>query len=209
MEEKQFDQQQSLELIAQMIRSARERLERRAGRPFLIWGYTTVATSLAVWAGLNYTQDVRWNWLWLAIVVIGMFLMMWLQNKRHAARRQARTFVDRVIVYIWTVFGIGAVVAAYVGPLLYHGLPVLFSIALLMGMGTALTGLVIRFTPCVVAGFAGMALSLLFLVVAGPDSCLIFAALFAVMMVVPGHILDYRSTHPRTSAGAHGNALPN
>lgn len=38
MEEKQLDARESIELITRMIRNTRQRLERNAGRPFLIWG---------------------------------------------------------------------------------------------------------------------------------------------------------------------------
>ena len=53
MEEKRLDAQESIELITRMIRNTRRRLERHSGRPYLVWGYTTVVISL-----LNYTLNV-------------------------------------------------------------------------------------------------------------------------------------------------------
>ena len=43
MEERKLDAQESIELITRMIRNTRRRLATNAGRPFLVWGYTTVA----------------------------------------------------------------------------------------------------------------------------------------------------------------------
>lgn len=124
MEEKRLDAAESLELISRMIRNTRQRLERHSGRPFLIWGYTTVGISL-----LNYAFN--------------------------------------------------------------------------------LTGLIVRSKIYTVAGFAGMGLSTLFAFydfylkqlsgTTGIDASylnfeiLIFAAIFLVMMVIPGHIINCRA----------------
>ena len=49
MEEKALNEKESLELISQMIRNTQQKLERKNGIPFLIWGYVTVIVSLTVW----------------------------------------------------------------------------------------------------------------------------------------------------------------
>ena len=75
MDEKQLDAQQRLELITRMIRSTRQRLERHSGRPFLIWGYTTVAVSLLNYALNIAGADPAWSLTWFLIPVIGCLLM--------------------------------------------------------------------------------------------------------------------------------------
>lgn len=75
MEEKRLDAAESLELIGRMIRNTRQRLERHSGRPFLIWGYTTVGISLLNYA-LNLTgADPNWSLSWFLIPVLGYMLM--------------------------------------------------------------------------------------------------------------------------------------
>ena len=49
MEERKLNEKESLELIAQMIQNTKNRMETNCGMPFLLWGYTTVFTSLLVW----------------------------------------------------------------------------------------------------------------------------------------------------------------
>ena len=99
-----------------------------------------------------------------------------------------RTYLDRMIGYIWLVLGVAALVIS-VAAMFFWSFPILFVVILLMGSGTAITGLIVRFRPITVAGFAGIFLSLACLMVQGSDSILIFAGLFLLMMVVPGHIL--------------------
>ena len=87
MEEKRLDAAESLELIGRMIRNTRQRLERHSGRPFLIWGYTTVGISLLNYA-LNLTgADPNWSLSWFLIPVLGYTLMRLFPEK--AAHRPA------------------------------------------------------------------------------------------------------------------------
>ena len=71
-----------------------------------------------------------------------------------------------------------------------------FIILLIMGMGTTVTGLIIRFTPTAVGGVAAIILAPFTLIAGNMWQPLLFIAGFVVMMIVPGHILNYKSNHP-------------
>lgn len=49
MDNKKLNEQESLELIIQMIQNTKFKMVKNAGTPFLVWGYMTVVTSLLVW----------------------------------------------------------------------------------------------------------------------------------------------------------------
>ncbi|WP_321479338.1 hypothetical protein [uncultured Bacteroides sp.] len=188
MEDKKLTEKESLELISQMIRNTRNRMEDNNGVPFLIWGYTTVVIALLVWYMLTTTQDYHWNWLWFGIPVFaGIAWLIFNANKKKEAPR-VTTFVDRVIGHVWMVFGIMAFLVSVMT--FFYCIPILFIVLLTMGVATAITGLIIRFKPIVLSGFLGMGLSLLCLIVKGSDAILVFAAAFVLMMVIPGHILN-------------------
>ena len=75
MEERKLDTRESMELISRMIQNTRNRLENHAGRPFLVWGYTTVGIAL-----LNYWFNIAgchpaWCFTWFLIPIIGCLLM--------------------------------------------------------------------------------------------------------------------------------------
>lgn len=169
-------------------------MERNAGRPLIIWGYVTIAVTIAVWFALRETGDPRWNLLWFSIPVLG-WPLMWLTRSHEPGG--VSNYIDRAIGYIWIVLGCTAL---GVGTLtfFFYQVPVLFLITLLMSMGVTLTGLVIRFRPGFVGGIVGILLSVCCLAVSGVDGCLIFAATFLIMMVIPGHILNYRSNRAKT-----------
>lgn len=194
MEDKQLNAAESFALIQQMIGQTRRRVERNAGVPFLIFGYTTVVTSLAVWFAVTQTQNPWWQLLWFIILAVAA--VYWIVTYRKERTKEVSTYVDRVVNYIWITGGIVITLQSVIAMFLWS-IPILYIIVLVIGMQTALTGLVIRFRLVTVAGFTSIALSPLFLVIKGIDSCLIFAAVFLVMMVVPGHILNYKSNHQK------------
>ena len=106
MEEKKLDAQESIELITRMIRNTRQRLERHSGRPFLIWGYTTVAVSL-----LNYSlniagADPAWSLSWFLIPVLGILLMRLFPEKKSS---EPRTEIDRIVNSLWIVCSLALV----------------------------------------------------------------------------------------------------
>lgn len=157
MEDRKLEAAESLELIGRMIENTRSRIARNSGRPLLAWGYATVLTTLVVWGAVVGFQDPRWNFLWLLLPALG-WLLMWLTRGKRT-EGEARTFVDRVIGNVWFVMGLTAMFVSLLTLFTPIRLPILFIILLIMGMGTAVTGLIIRFTPAVAGGAAAIVLA--------------------------------------------------
>lgn len=195
MEEKRLDAAESLALIGRMIENTRNDIERNAGRPFLVWGYVTLLTTLLVWGTVVQTGEPRWNLLWLLIPLLGGTLTYFTRGKRTEGR--VHTFVDRVLGSVWLVAGLTASFLSLVALFTPIRLPILFVILLTMGMGTAATGLILRFRPAACCGAAAILLAPGMLIVHNDWQPALFAAGFLAMMIVPGHILNYRSNHPK------------
>lgn len=189
MEDKVLTEKESLDLISQMIRNTRSRLEDNSGIPFLIWGYTTVIVAVIVWFLVTTSGNYLWHWLWFAIPVFGGTLWLLHNKKQLNNRSRVITFVDRAISHVWMVFGIASFMISIIALLTY--IPILFIVLLTMGMATAITGLMIRFKPIIFSGFIGILFSPLCVIVRDTSSILIFAAIFVLMMVIPGHMLNY------------------
>ena len=194
MEDKQLNAAESIALISRMIDNTRNRMLRNSGRPFLVWGYVTVFTTLLVMGAVYYFQNPKWNILWMLLPVLGA-LLMWLTRDKHTEGKVS-TFVDRVINNVWLVMGLTAWFVSMLALFTPMRLPILFIILLIMGMGTTVTGLIIRFTPTAVGGVAAIILAPFTLIAGNIWQPLLFIAGFVVMMIVPGHILNYKSNHP-------------
>lgn len=212
MEEKKLDAQESIELITRMIRNTRRRLERHSGRPYLIWGYTTVIISLLNYAFNLAGADPMWSLTWFLIPILGFVLMRLFPEKKST---EPRTEIDRIVSALWLVCTLSLIPVFTL--CLFHGLsyrPSLFAlITLVMSIGSAATGLIVRSKIYTVAGLLGMvgtaAIALWdYYLKQLPDpglidsrmlnnEILIFAAIFVVMMVIPGHIINYRTRHEK------------
>ena len=165
MEDKQLNAAESIALISRMIDNTRNRMLRNSGRPFLVWGYVTVFTTLLVMGAVYYFQNPKWNILWMLLPVLGA-LLMWLTRDKHTEGKVS-TFVDRVINNVWLVMGLTAWFVSMLTLFSQIRLPILFIILLTMGMGTTITGLIIRFRPATAGGTAAIVLAPVSLIVSG------------------------------------------
>ena len=188
-----LDAAENIALVGRMIDNTRSRMVRNAGRPFLIWGYATVVTTLAVWAAYALFPGRNWYYLWLLLPVFGTALSLLTMPKADGGR--VYTFIDRVIGQVWLVMGLTAWFVSMLSLFSQIRLPILFIILLTMGMGTTITGLIIRFRPATAGGTAAIVLAPVSLIVSGYWMPTLFAVGFVVMMIIPGHILNYKSNH--------------
>lgn len=188
MEEKRMNEKESLELISEMIRNTRTQMEKHAGLPFLLWGYTTVGISLLIWYLLKETGDNSWHSLWFLLPVIALPLTWWHARKQ---QKMVKTYIERIIGYVWAVFGISGFLLSCTSYCMKF--PILFVILLLMGMATALTGLIIRMNLIVAAGIIGVLAAFGSLYMNGLDQVLLFGFTFIPMMVIPGHYMNRKA----------------
>lgn len=188
MEEKKITEKESLELISQMIKTSQNRLSKSAAIPFLVMGYTTVVTTLLVWFALYFTNNnPNSNLLWLLIVVVGVTMAI-IMSKRNPST--VKTYFDTIIDYIWIVIGIVAVFFNISFSCIPMGNHIQFLMLLLMGIGTTLSGLILKFKPLTICGFIAIFTSpLYYLLLTGTHQLLFFGLSFALMMIIPGHIL--------------------
>ena len=180
-------EKESLELISQMIQNSKRNVKTNAGGPTLIWGYATVITSILIYLGLIYIGTYQVMFAWFLIPIIGGTGMFILSKREQPVL--VKTFLDRVINYIWVVFGVlGGVFSLSAFLFQMH---ILFIIGVLMSAGIALTGCVSNYKPYIISGILGAVLSILCLVfVREAYSILIFAGVFVVAMIIPGHMAN-------------------
>jgi len=203
MQDKPLNEKESLEIITRMIQNTQQKLERGAGAPMLIWGYATIFTTMSVWITLRITLNYLSQYLWLLIPVIGITCML-LRKKQP---KGVRTYVDKVIGYIWIVLGVVGFLLS-IGTIsgVIWGFNILFIIIIIMGIGTILTGLVIEYKPMIAGGVIGLIISVPHQLFYGHDIVisnfkissydtifLTFILAFVAMYIIPGHILNHKA----------------
>lgn len=200
MEEKRMNEAESLELITSMINDSRARMTKNLGTPFLIWGYTTVAVSICQAVIVACVEEFYpYLWGWFAIPVVGWLLML-LFNKQE---KTVTNYIDRCINALWCAIGVAAFILPFMGVFVFP------SVIMLIGVGTATTAAVVKDKIVKRIGYAAIFSSLLFPFVrlllsrlftleqfAGRErylvECIIFAVIMFLLLIVSGHILNYK-----------------
>lgn len=190
MENKTLDTQKSIEVIQRMIAATHDRLRRGGGTLLLIGGYTTLFYTLLTlgssWLGAPRYIDYLWWGIPVVVAAAGFIVI------RREARRtpRVRTFIDRCVGYVWLTVGSVAVLYPLVG---FINPAVNFLLvpteAILMGIGTTLTGLIIRFPAVTAGGIAALACG--FAMFFFPEAYLyLFIAMLVFAVIIPGHTLN-------------------
>lgn len=197
MEDKQLTTEESLDIIARIIASTRQNFNNAGGAMFLLWGYTTIAVTLAVYIAFSITKSYYIMWLWWALPLIGGVLT-WLHYRKY--KKPVQTHLDRAVNYVWIAFAAATGVCMVFGFIpasvlrgagVQMAFPIILIMSLMISLSTAITGLLIKFRPAAVSGFVGMPLAMLAWIFSTTmDQLLVFAGLMLIVQVIPGHLLN-------------------
>jgi len=176
--ENKLDPVQSLHIITEAIAKTKENIKAH-GFLFLLWGWLIAIASISFFILQAYTS-FRWFFLpFPVLVLIGIILSV-----RHYAREghQTETYMGYYLKKMWLVLGISFITVDVMNVIITQ--PPFTYTLLIGGIGTMVSGLVLRFRPLVVGGV----LFLLFAVasVFTPD---LYKPLLQGIAVVTGYLI--------------------
>lgn len=200
MEERKLNEQESLELIAQMIQESRQRLQLSNGNVCLLWGYTSIAVAALVWIVGCLSPHPGWNFLWFLIWIIGGTLSHHIQKHE---KKVTSSYVDRISTGLWSIVGWCTLlfVALCLGFMLTIGadcwaLMLVFGM-FVIGFAASMQGIIIQEKSLVWGGATGIASGAFVMCCLIADITLsaawvipLFMFCFVCMMVIPGHLLN-------------------
>lgn len=190
MKPNELTPEQSIAIIGDMVAQTRENLERGGGKDFLIWGYTSLFVTAAVYALLIYTHNPFFTWLWLTIPILG-YPISTIVHKGEQKSGQATSYIQKSVSRIWLVIGIACIIAPLALTFSSMYAIVLPVEGIMLSIGVILTGLTIAFAAFTVGGVLSFFISLLMLIFPSFEYQVpLFAAMFVVAMIIPGHILN-------------------
>ncbi|HPV88320.1 MAG TPA: hypothetical protein PKU85_03815 [Bacteroidales bacterium] len=189
--EKTLNEKESLDLIARMIDNVHMKIEKNAAIPMIVFGYVSMIISLSVWVALRMTGNNLYNLLWAAIPVLGWILCGLINRNRVRTEGVSRSHMEVLISRLWILLSVVVLLCMIVTFILQGNFPSFFIIILLLTIGVTLSGLMVLYRPFIICGILGILLSFLFLWVKGLESILLIGAVFAIIMVIPGHMLHY------------------
>jgi hypothetical protein len=206
MEEKQMNERESLQLIAQMINKAKNSFHDTGVGPIL-WGSVIAFCSLVTWARITYKFTLPFDIWLLTLVAILPQVFITIKEKR---MRRAKSYDDRAIDYIWLVFGLSIFMLSHINIVLIGQLEKVFQefeaatgrwpsfglssygsslMLLLYGIPTIITGTIMKFRPMLWGGIIGWVCCIISVYTPIKIDMLLTAFSAIVMWLVPGIIL--------------------
>lgn len=209
MEERDITSQESMAIINEMIERSKTRRFIGDGNILLLWGYLTVGVAALVWALLALTHHPAMNWLWYLIWIIGGIATPIMARKKRD-KAGVKTYADRICDTVWSVVGFSAIALTFIclGFLLFGGKDAWSSMLMLplliVGFAEIVQGVVIKEKSLICGGSIGMLAGIFTLCsIAGKVTLYaswfmpMFIVSFALMMIIPGHILNSKSRSQR------------
>ena len=196
MEERKFTEKESLELISQMISASRQRLQKGSGNPFLCYGYSSLAISVATFLITRFSGNYVWNLLWILMFVPA--IVLWIKDR--GEKPETTSYIDRMLTNTWKVvlmlmvLSLVVIVCSGLGDGTINMMLMLPLALIFVCTGTLITGLTIG-----EGGIVGMTtiafvmpVLLLSAMVAGDQYLPVWNLVFS--LVIPGHIINRRSS---------------
>lgn len=196
MEDYKLNEKESLELITRMIQNTKMNLEVGSGNRLIIWGVSTLITSLIVFLCLHFTQSPISYLAWIMVPIIGLAWTKIADN----GRAKITTKIDKIVNAIYNTILILVVALPFAfwalatqaepGTLLISGYGIMslipFAEMLIVSLGLISNAIVIDFKPLRVGGLVGALLSLCLLYNSPFIQAYIFCVWAIASMIIPG-----------------------
>lgn len=209
MNNKTLTEKESLEIITTMIERTKERYMLGDGNILLLWGYLSVGIAALVWTLLALTHHPAVNWLWFLIWIIGGIATP-IMARRQSRRKGMKSATDKIISRLWSVVGFSAIACTFccLCFLLFGGVDswsMMFAFALIIvPMIEIAQGIILDERSFVWGGSVGLLAGIITLACIAGHVALaarwmmpLFIAGFAAMMIIPGHVLNYKARRQR------------
>ena len=188
--EDNFSPQQSLLLIQDMINKTKSNFQGNRFY-FIFWGWVTLTALLTQFFLKVVLHSERHYLVWLVVIPSTIITVIYSARSRRV--RAVRTYIGDSMTYLWTGIGISFFVLSFIvsnssgGWLNAYPFFILF-----YGLGTFVSGRILRFTPLVVGGIFNWLLALVSVYVSFDYQLLVASAAILTSYIIPGHLLANR-----------------
>lgn len=189
MNEEQFSPQESLRLIHTMIARTRQNMSDNSIY-FLVWGWLTFFACIGQFVLKNLIRYEYHYQVWL-ITIIGIFFSIY-QGRKQEKQKRIKTYVDESMSQLWAGMAACFFVLAMILTRMGWGTPVFPFFIMLYGLGTFVSGYMLKFKPLIVGGVAAWCLAIGATFVSYDYQMLFGAAAILVSYIIPAYLLRRR-----------------
>ena len=189
MQQENFSEHNSLQLIESMINKAKNRFSEN-GTLYMLWGYTILLCSIGQFILSHYVSYNQSQYIWSLTWVVVIYQVVFLAKKRK--NEKVKTYTDDIVNVIWLAFVICLFLVMFI--LGYSNTQILITpmIMVLYGVPTFLSGTILKFTPLKIGGACCWLLAIASMFIHFQYYFLLLGAAVIAAWIIPGHLLRIR-----------------
>jgi len=191
--EKQFDEQMNLKIIAEAIENAKTNFKDN-GFFYLLWGWLVLCASLMEYGLIKFTST-PYHWVGWPILMTAGGIVSGVYGYRLAKKATVKTIIDNTMIYLWYGFVISLLIILVVG-IINHTSWLMLNplIIVLYGLGTFVSGGILKFKPLIVGGILAWLIAIVAFFIQSEVQLLLIAAAIIVSYLIPGYMLKHRNS---------------
>ena len=188
--EKGLSPQESLELIRSMINKTKDSVADDSFY-FLLWGWLVFACCITQFILKVYFHYPHHYFVWWLMPVGGVISAIY--GSKQSRKQKVKSFVDESLEYLWISLAIAFIVLVFINVLGKTSWQTAFTYYILLyGIGTFVSGRLLRFRPLVIGGLINFALAAVSVKFSYDYQILIGSAAILISYIIPGHLLRIR-----------------
>lgn len=190
MQQEKFSPEQSLQLIQSMIRNTKQEISDNSIY-FLVWGWITFFACTGQFI-LKHIYQYEKHYLVWTVIIIGIVFSVY-QGRKEEKTNKVKTYIDDSIKHLWSGMAISFFVLGMILTKLGWGTSIFPFFIMLYGLGTFVTGSIIRFRPLITGGIIAWALAISSTFVSYDYQMLFGAAAILISYIIPAYLLRSRN----------------
>jgi hypothetical protein len=180
------DQQKQLDLITEMINTARKEFSHN-GVFYLLWGWLVCIAAVSQYILIQMKSEYN-SYPWMLMLVGFVVHMILIYRERN--RQKTRTHVGRIVGYIWMAFGISLFITLSMQVQL--GIGALPMVMVLYATGIFISGGAIQVKALIWGAVGCWICAAVAFFVTPEQQLLLLAAAVIVAYIIPGYVLNAR-----------------
>ena len=157
---------------------------------FLVWGWITFIACISQFM-LKHVYDYEKHYLVWLLTIIGIVFSIY-QGRKEEKTIKVRTYVDESMKQLWGGMAISFFVLSMILTRLGWGTAIFPFFILLYGLGTFVSGSIIRFRPLIFGGLIAWVLAVGSTFVNYDYQMLFGAAAILISYIIPAHLLRHK-----------------
>lgn len=190
MTEEKFSPEQSLQLIHSMISKTKQNMSDNSIY-FLVWGWLTFIACTGQFVLKNILRYEKHYLVWL-IIIFGILFSIY-QGRKEERTIKVKTFVDDSMKHLWAGMTVCFFVLGMILTRLGWGTPIFPFFIMLYGLGTFVSGSIIKFRPLIIGGIMAWALAIGAAFVEYDYQMLFGAAAILISYIIPAYLLRFKN----------------